>query len=147
MDCCRILPSTNEKKDVDTYDAWFGRASLLVEASDNLSLSATYLRQSSEAGGRRGTTPGTDGWGVPYEEGELGSIQLEPGESDVEMGALEATLDLGFATLTSSTSYYDHHGGSTSENTGFYAQVGWLAWYYNYQRPMASAVRTPCTLR
>ncbi len=51
-------------------------------------------------------------------------------------------IDLGFATLTSSTSYYDHYGDSTSENTGFYAQAGFLSFYYNYPRPMASAVRT-----
>ena len=58
------------------------------------------------------------------------------------LGALEMNLDLGFATLTSSTSYYDHSGDSTSENTGFYAQAGFLSFYYNYPRPMASAVRT-----
>ena len=51
-------------------------------------------------------------------------------------------IDLGFATLTSSTSYYDHSGDSTSENTGFYAQAGFLYFYYYYPRPMASAVRT-----
>ena len=31
---------------------------------------------------------------------------------------------LGFATLTSSTSQYNHEGDITSENTGFYAQNG-----------------------
>ena len=33
-------------------------------------------------------------------------------------------------------------GGSISENTGFYAQAGWLGFYYNYPRPMAQAVRS-----
>ncbi len=47
---------------------------------------------------------------------------------------------LGIAT--SSSSYYDHSGDSTSENTWFYAQAGFLGFYYNYPRPMASAVRT-----
>ena len=56
-------------------------------------------------------------------------------------GATKAVV-LGFATLTSSTSYYEHAGDSISENTGFYAQAGFLAFYYNYPRPMASAVRT-----
>ena len=61
------------------------------------------------------------------------------------VGALnpqQIALDLGFATLTSSTSQYNHEGDITSENTGFYAQNGWLAFYYNYPRPMASAVRS-----
>lgn len=56
------------------------------------------------------------------------------------MGALEMDVDLGFATLTSSTSYYDHHGDS--ENTGFYAQGGFLYYYAYYPRPAAKATRT-----
>ena len=61
----------------------------------------------------------------------------------MDLASLEMEFDLGFATLTSSTSTYDHSGDSVSENTGFYAQLGWLgAYYYNYPRPMASAVRT-----
>jgi outer membrane receptor protein involved in Fe transport len=58
------------------------------------------------------------------------------------MSSLEIEMDLGFATLTSSTSYYDHSGDSVSENTGFYAQAGFLAFYYNFPRPMATASRT-----
>jgi outer membrane receptor protein involved in Fe transport len=129
-------------EDADDYDAVFGRASLYWEPTDSINLLASYTKQSSDFGGRRGRTLGTDGFGEQYEEDEIGSIQLEPADADVEVGSLEANIDLGFATLTSSTSYYDHTGGSTSENTGFYAQNGWLAFYYNYQRPMASAVRT-----
>src|SRR6185436_11069025 len=83
-----------------------------------------------------------DGFGNPYHDYQNGSIQLEPSTRDALLGALEMNLDLGFATLTSSTSYYDHSGDSTSENTGFYAQAGFLSFYYNYPRPMASAVRT-----
>jgi iron complex outermembrane receptor protein len=129
-------------EDADDYDAVFGRVSLLYAPTEGIDLLATYTRQSSDFGGRRGRTLGNDGFGQPYEEDEVGSIQLEPADAEVEVGSLEANIDLGFATLTSSTSYYDHTGGSTSENTGFYAQNGWLAFYYNYQRPMASAVRT-----
>ena len=134
--------SYRDVEDADEYDAWFGRASLYLAASDNVDITASYTRQTSDYGSRRGRTPGLDGWGNPYEEDEIGSIQLEPGEADVELAALEVEMDFGFATLTSSTSYYDHHGSSTSENTGFYAQNGWLAWYYNYPRPMATAERS-----
>ena len=59
------------------------------------------------------------------------------------LASLEASLDLGFATLTDSTSEYDHTGNITSENTGFYAQNDWFAkYYYNYPRPMETAYRT-----
>ncbi len=129
-------------EDADTVDLWMVRGTLLFEPTDNSEIRLVHTRQSDEVGGRRQTTSGSDGFGNPYGEYENGSIQLEPSSRDVNSTSLEATLDLGFATLTSSTSHYDHTGESVSENTGFYAQAGFLALYYNYARPMASAVRS-----
>jgi outer membrane receptor protein involved in Fe transport len=129
-------------KDADTVDIWYGRAALRLKPSDAVDLTLSYTRQSDDIGGRRQETVGLDGFGRQYQKYENGSIQLEPSSRDVDLTALEATFDLGFATLTSSSSYYDHTGDSTSENTGFYAKAGFLAFYYNYPRPMASAVRT-----
>lgn len=129
-------------EDADTVDSWFGRASLRFEPTDNIDLTLNYFHQQDEFGGRRGQVLGNDGFGNPYGEYESGSIQLEPADRDLDLVSLEANIDLGFATLTSSTSYYDHSGSSISENTGFYAQAGFLSFYYNYPRPMASAVRT-----
>ncbi len=130
------------KKDADDVQMWYGRLAARWEPSDTFNATLSVYAQSDDVGGRRQQTPGTDGYGRPYRDYENGSIQLEPSTRDVLMGALEMNLDLGFATLTSSTSYYDHSGDSTSENTGFYAQAGFLSFYYNYPRPMASAVRT-----
>ncbi len=130
------------KKDADTVEQSYGRASLLWRPSDTLDLTLSYMAQADQFGGRRATTLGSDGAGVPYRDLEVGSIQLEPASRHVNLTSLEANVDLGFATLTSSTAHYNHEGDITSENTGFYAQNGWLAaFYYNYPRPMASAVR------
>lgn len=133
--------SYTSREDADTVDIWFGRASLLVEPTDTIDLTLNYFHQSDEIGGRRGQTLGADGFGNPYGDYQSGSIQLEPSDRELDLVSLEANIDLGFATLTSSTSYYDHSGSSVSENTGFYAQAGFLGFYYNYPRPMASAVR------
>ncbi len=131
------------RKDADTVDQSYGRASLFWKPNDSFDLTLSYMAQADRFGGRRGTSLGSDGWGVPYGDLEVGSVQLEPSARHVNMTSLEANIDLGFATLTSSTSDYDHVGDITSENTGFYAQNGWLgAFYYNYPRPMASAVRS-----
>lgn len=130
------------KKDADTVDIKYGRAALLWKPSDSVDMTLSYARQSDDIGGRRQQTVGLDGNGRVYRRYENGSIQLEPSARDVELSSLEANIDFGFATLTSSTSYYDHEGDSVSENTGFYAQAGFLSFYYNYPRPMASAVRT-----
>jgi iron complex outermembrane recepter protein len=130
-------------KDADDVDIVYGHAALYFEPSDVFNFTLSYRFQSDDVGGRRQQTVGLNGFGEPYGEYENGSIQLEPASRDVNLGALEAEIDLGFATLTSSTSVYEHEGDSISENTGFYAQNGWLgAYYYNYPRPMAQAVRT-----
>lgn len=128
--------------DADTLQQYMVRATLLWEPSDDVSVRLLYSRQEDEAGGRRAQTVGQDGFGNTYQDKEIGSIQLEPSDRAIDLGALEVNVDMGFATLTSSSSYYDTSGGSTSENTGFYAQAGFLGFYYNYPRPMASAVRT-----
>ena len=130
------------QEDADTVDTWFGRASLLFQPTDTMDFTLNYFQQDDDIGARRGQALGTDGLGRPYKDYESGSIQLEPAERELDVVSLEANIDLGFATLTSSTSYYDHSGSSISENTGFYAQAGFLGFYYNYPRPMASAVRT-----
>lgn len=129
-------------EDADTVEQWMGRATLLWEPTDTLDVTLMHIRQSDDVGGRRQSSFNQDGFGRTYGENENGSIQLEPSTRDINSTSLEVNVDLGFATLTSSTSHYDHTGDSISENTGFYAQAGFLGFYYNYPRPMASAVRT-----
>ena len=130
------------RKDADTVDIKYGRAALRLQPTDWFDVTLAYAIQSDEIGGRRQVTRGVDGFGRRYGKYENGSIQREPSSRDVSLTSLEATIDLGFATLTSSTSSYDHEGESISENTGYYAKNGWLSFYYNFPRPMASAVRT-----
>jgi len=134
--------SYTSKKDADTVEIWYGRLSAKWQPNEQFDATLNFFAQEDDIGGRRQPTLGADGFGRPYGDYENGSIQLEPATRDIQLGSLEANIDLGFATLTSSTSYYDHEGDSTSENTGFYANAGFLGFYYNYPRPMASAVRT-----
>jgi iron complex outermembrane recepter protein len=140
-------PAASYRKieDADTVNIDFVRASLLLEPSDAFSALLTFAYQSDETGGRRAVTPGTDGYGNKYGQYENGSIQREPSSRDVTLVSLEMPFDLGFATLTSSTSYYDTSGRSKSDNTGYYANQsstgGWLQYYDLYPRPMAQADR------
>ncbi len=130
-------------EDADDVDIKYARAAIALEPTDTTKFTLSWHMQTDDIGGRRQQTNGPDGFGDSYGEREIGSVQLEPSSRDVDLVSLEAEIDLGFATLTSSTSSYNHEGDSVSENTGFYAQLGWLQfYYYNYPRPMASAVRT-----
>ena len=128
-------------KDADFVHVWYGRIAALWQPSDAVDVTLTYNHQEDKVGGRRQITRGLDGYGEAYRGYQNGSVQLEPSNRNVDSVALEANVDLGFATLTSSSSWYEHEGDSVSENTGFYAKAGFLAFYYNYPRPMASAVR------
>lgn len=130
-DIANGLPVIVDKEDADTVDIWYARASLLFEPSDDLSMVLSYQQQSGEYGGRRQVTTAQNGFGEEYGEYEIGSVLLEPASNDTSFGSLEIEYDLGFATLSSSTSYYDNSRESVTENTGFYAARGWLV-YYGY---------------
>jgi iron complex outermembrane recepter protein len=138
-------PSFKSVEDADTVDITYGRASLKLQATDNLSILLSHQQQKDEIGGRRQVTRGnhwTTGSEQAFGEYENGAAQLEPSDRDVKLTALEVEWDLGFATLTSSSSDYTHEGNSVSDNTGFYAQQNWFAdLYYGSPRPMAKAVR------
>jgi outer membrane receptor protein involved in Fe transport len=130
-------------EDVDTVEIDYLRASLLWQPNEKFDALLSWAKQKDEVGGRMMPTMGSDGWGDPYGRYETGSVQREPSSRKIEMMSLEMSYDFGFATLTSSTSGYEHTGDSISENTGFSAQQGWLNfYYYNYPRPMHSAERS-----
>jgi outer membrane receptor protein involved in Fe transport len=131
--------------DADTVDITYGRVSGLWQATDDLSFLVAYQFQSDEIGGRRQVTRGTnwvDGTEQPYGDYENGAVVLEPSDRDVALTTLEIEWNLGFATLTSSSSQYTHEGNSISDNTGFYAKNDWFAdLYYGTPRPLAVANR------
>ena len=132
-------------EDADTVDIDYGRMSLNWQPSSDLNVNLAYQKQTDEIGGRRQVTRGTNwvnGTEQAYGEYENGAVVLEPSERDVDLTSLEAEWNLGFATLTSSSSKTNHSGSSVSDNTGFYAQQNWFAdLYYGSPRPMAIAER------
>jgi len=138
-------PSFRSVEDADTVDITYGRASMLFQATDDLKFVLSYQQQQDEIGGRRQVTRGTH-WTTGAEESygdyENGAIVLEPSDREVTLSALEVEWNLGFATLTSSSSAYTNEGNSLSDNTGFYAQNNWFSdLYYGSPRPMAIAQR------
>lgn len=129
------------KEDADTVEQNYGRVALYWQPNDSFDMTLTYMVEADRFGGRRGQSLGKDGFGYEFQRNEIGSPQLEPAKRHVHLTALEASVDMGFATLTSSTSYYDQKGDITSDNTGFYAQLGWFASYSHYPRELHTAVR------
>lgn len=131
--------------DADTVDITYGRVSAFWQTTDELSFLLSHQFQEDEIGGRRQVTRGTnwvDGTEQDYNDYENGAVLLEPSDRDVSLTALEVEWNLGFATLTSSSSSYTHEGSSISDNTGFYAKNSWFSdLYYGTPRPLAVAER------
>ena len=138
-------PVYKSVEDADTVDITYARASALFDVTDDISVLFSIQNQKDEIGGRRQVTTGmnsVNGIEQAYGDYENGAVLLEPSEREVSLMALEAEWDMGFATLTSSTSNYANEGSSISDNTGFYAQADWLVGFYGgTPRPMAFADR------
>ena len=127
--------------DADTYESLYGRIALSWLPNDDLEVLATAIFQEDDVGGRRAQSEGLNGFGEPYNDYEQGAMILEPSERTFDMFSVEATVELGFATLTSASSYYKNNGSSITDNTGFYAN-NFSALYLNYPRPLYTANRT-----
>jgi len=108
------------KKDTDTVEITHLRASFLWDATEDLRFQLTYQMQDDEIGGRRSTTKGADFYGNVYGDDDNGSTFLEPSEREVELMNLDIAWDLGFATLTSNTSGYEHNGDGWRDNTSIW---------------------------
>ncbi len=131
------------KKDADWAKIDYMRLATAWQLTDAAKLVFSVVHQTDNTGGRRQiTAPGTvnNATGGVYGDYEQGAVMLEPSARKVSVVSLEGTFDLGFATLTSSSSYTDHTGNSTNDNSGLYAK-GWPFLYDFYPRLMAQKYR------
>jgi outer membrane receptor protein involved in Fe transport len=122
------------KEDADTVEIKHLRASFLWDATEDLSFRLTYQMQEDEIGSRRSNTNGTDFYGNPYEDDDMGATFLEPSERDVDLLTLDVLWDIGFATLTSNTSGYEHNGNGWRDNTSLWVtdrsqETGFTNWF------------------
>lgn len=136
-----------QKNDADTVRQDYGRVAFRFKPNDVLDMQLTHVTQADGYGSRRGQSLGSDTFDPPhhFDRNEIGSPQLEPSKRHVHMTDLEADIDMGFATLTSTTAHYNQRGDITSDNTGFYANntiYNWFQDYYYYPREMHTAVRS-----
>lgn len=134
----------NSKTDVDTVEITHMRASLRFDPTENFGIQISYQLQSDEIGSRRTITVGSDFNGLTYNgTDQSGSTMLEPSVRDVSLGSVDIEWDLGFATLTSNTSAYDHSGDGWRDNTSLWVtnRGGFADWfdtlYTGNPRPVA----------
>lgn len=86
---------------VDEATSRYAHAALLWKASGNLEVLLDYTRQQDHSGGFS-----TQDVGLKYETNKL--IPEETLDRIVDVGSVTVSVDAGFATLTSSSSYYNN---------------------------------------
>ena len=136
-------------EDADTVEIDFVKVALRAEPSDDFSLQLTYYNQEDDIGARRSTAlgdnnqaPGSDLF-FSYGDDDSGQVMVEPSEREAELTTLDMEWDFGFATLTSTTSVYDHEGQGVSDNGYLWSSSDWNFWLYGgeWPRPMQVATR------
>jgi iron complex outermembrane recepter protein len=87
-------------KDINDEQTWGGRAALRFQASDQLDVTLSGAHQESDIGAYYQVTD-------HYPDLIIDESAPEPFDDDLTIGNLKVQYDLGFAALTSSTSYFD----------------------------------------
>ena len=118
------------EEDADDVTIDYQRVAAGWDITDNLSLLASYHHQEDEVGARRAVTEGNNNQPTDsdlyfeYDDHESGQVLLEPSEREVDLFSLDVEWDLGFATLTSNSSWYDNEGYGESDNGGLWVSGG-----------------------
>jgi iron complex outermembrane receptor protein len=132
----------------NTTDRWHTRLSYLLKPGDNLSVLVTYYHQDDLWHGVQAASPYFHGsvdatrannpfyapnYPVSFPTGGVVFPQNGPYDTNdsfllvnhriADLGAVDVNLDLGFATLTSSTSYYKDRGSDVSDGTGYITRI------------------------
>ncbi len=112
--------------DANEETSWNVRLAAYWELSDKVNALATYHHQSDSADALTATTP------VAFGDDRLAnnSFALSPFDSDVDLFSLDLEVDLGFATLASSTSYSKVDASGESDVTGGYLNFGFYEGTY-----------------
>ena len=104
---------TEQIKDLDSSETWFARVSALYEFSDSARIVLAYQHQDEKSGG--------------FSSQQLNSIEYtmgrrvadEPSHRKVDLVSATATVDLGFATLTSATGYFEQGEDAVTDGSVF----------------------------
>ncbi|MCZ8132717.1 MAG: TonB-dependent receptor [Steroidobacteraceae bacterium] len=114
---------TRSLEDVDSSSTWFVRASARYDFNDRAKLVLAYQHQDEKAEAFSARQLGTRGYTIGKR------IVDEPSDRKVDFVSATATVDLGFATLTSATGYFEQGEASVTDASTFPIA---FAQYYGY---------------
>lgn len=112
------------QEDINDDQTKQARVSLLWQASDNFSLNSSYHYQKINVGDRQAANESFTG-----DDYTASSRYLQPMEGELQLASIDATYDMGFATLTASVNRYDYAHNERADQTDLY--IGLDAAYYD----------------
>ncbi len=115
-------------KDIDDATTWYARSALLWKVTDNFEALATYHHQHDWSGGFSAERPGSNYVTSKY-------IPQEVLDRDVDLLSLTLTGTFGFATITSSSSYYTNNYDDLWDLTFLGERLANSVYYGFYPRP------------
>ncbi|USI77605.1 TonB-dependent receptor [Sphingopyxis sp. USTB-05] len=148
-DLIHSLPVSRSERDINKAEMYYVRPSLLYE-NEGLKLLLTYQHQHETANANNyDEYPGTTGptsyssvnspgflndrfdaaFPAVFDQYETGAFLPQPYERNVDLASLEASYDFGFATLTSTTSWYRNDVDSITDASAPYQKS--LAFLYS----------------
>ncbi|WP_175597283.1 TonB-dependent receptor domain-containing protein [Peristeroidobacter soli] len=119
-----IAENFRRKRDVNYEKTWSGRVAARWAPADAVDLNLTYYFQNQDIGGRQSSSHRLDSLPVSFGKYESALRVLEPAERDNQLLTLEGTFDLGFAELTSATSYSEYSSRSQRDQTDLAIELG-----------------------
>jgi len=123
---------TESLRGIDSARSTYARASLLWHVAPWFDATLAYQRQDDRSNGFSRETQGQS-----YVDNVF--IPLAPDHRTVDLEALTLTADVGFATVTSSTSFTKNHDTSSYDESPFLLNYDSLSplYYGSYPRPTA----------
>lgn len=118
--------ATTTRRDANRDTTWNARVAAYWEPSDKFNLQLAYHHQSDRSAALGSITPGTFG----DKRLANASYDLSPFSNDIDLVSLDVEGDLGFAKLSSSTSYSRVDAGGTSDVTSTYLNFGFYEGTY-----------------
>jgi iron complex outermembrane recepter protein len=112
------------------------RVAALWQATDDLRIRLNINKQDTDAGGPPEINPTIYGFTL-----NSAAYSREPITDRIDLYSADVAYDVGFATVTSSTSYYDHKVNADQDQTRVYESLSFYTAYYgNAPRPYFDSI-------
>jgi iron complex outermembrane receptor protein len=125
------------QKDQNDSTDWYFRGMGSFEVTDNSNILLTWQHQDLEVDNRQSHSFEFESANIDEEYVQLIPYE-EPMESEMDLLGMDIEVNLGFATLSSSTSYTTSEAEWARDATGLYQTA--FYWYTNYYYPYTTAI-------